>query len=402
MIRDRLSNKEYLTKEILLTEKWFCKRNGDILELKSDEKKGVNRYTISNLEVLDNKYTTNTRELIDKMRAMYSRGDELKDFQEVWNNAVDALGNLKKNTIGYLNLLWLVGIGILLEVPKEDMRKVEKCIKRQSTKDFVLQFLLNSYLDCEDDIELCFEKENPYKKVVEIINLSFEDKKKASDRLTKYMNSEWFKGHYDYEWKNAHKEPGYLGFWSFETAAIVKIFGLDDSKLKENNHYPYEFAHYKNEIKFNITKLNFKEEKEEEEQKQYIKSNHELEKIIPNKFREKVNFIIEDYNMLEDKEFWKKYELQDIWFEFSEYEQENADKNLLGFIIVNELINYECILQLDYKEDLEDYIDNLKSFWKEEPVKLIRFDLKNDQNYYMYIPKKVNMNNLYEVKILNI
>ncbi|WP_148347170.1 hypothetical protein [Clostridium butyricum] len=106
--------------------------------------------------------------------------------------------------------------------------------------------------------------------------------------------------------------------------------------------------------------------------------------------------------MLEDKEFWKKYELQDIWFEFSEYEQENADKNLLGFIIVNELINYECILQLDYKEDLEDYIDNLKSFWKEEPVKLIRFDLKNDQNYYMYIPKKVNMNNLYEVKILNI
>ncbi|WP_195980262.1 PoNi-like cognate immunity protein, partial [Clostridium butyricum] len=303
-MRDNLCEAKELEEDIRFINRSIDRRNTDILKIKNSILQKIDNDFIVNLEVIYNMYATNVRKLIDKMRAMYSRGDELKDFQEVWNNAVDALENLRKNTIGYLNLLWLVGIGILLEVPKEDMRKVEKCIKRQSTKDFVLQFLLNSYLDCEDEIELCFEKENPYKKVVEIINLSFEDKKKASDRLTKYMNSEWFKGHYDYEWKNAHKEPGYLGFWSFETAAIVKIFGLDDSKLKENNHYPYEFAHYKNEIKFNITKLNIKEEKEEEEQKQYIKSNHELEKIIPNKFREKVNSIIEDYNMLEDKEFW--------------------------------------------------------------------------------------------------
>ena len=40
------------------------------------------------------------------------------------------------------------------------------------------------------------------------------------------MEKEWFKGHYDYEWKNAHKEPGYVGYWSFETAAIVKILDL--------------------------------------------------------------------------------------------------------------------------------------------------------------------------------
>ncbi len=45
--------------------------------------------------------------------------------------------------------------------------------------------------------------------------------------------------------KNAHKEPGYVGYWSFETAAIVKILGLDDTSLKGNNHYPYDLAHYK-------------------------------------------------------------------------------------------------------------------------------------------------------------
>ncbi len=35
------------------------------------------------------------------------------------------------------------------------------------------------------------------------------------------------------------------GYWSFETAAIVKILGLDDTSLKDNNHYPYDLALYK-------------------------------------------------------------------------------------------------------------------------------------------------------------
>ena len=33
--------------------------------------------------------------------------------------------------MGYLYLLWIVGIGILLEVPKDDMRKVEECVKKR-------------------------------------------------------------------------------------------------------------------------------------------------------------------------------------------------------------------------------------------------------------------------------
>jgi len=47
--------------------------------------------------------------------------------------------------------------------------------------------------------------------------------------------------------EECHKEPGYYGFWSFDTAALAKILGLDDSALKNNNHYPYDLAHYKME-----------------------------------------------------------------------------------------------------------------------------------------------------------
>ena len=45
--------------------------------------------------------------------------------------------------------------------------------------------------------------------------------------------------------ENAHKEPGYVGYWSFETASNSKDTRLDDTSLKDNNHYPYDLAHYK-------------------------------------------------------------------------------------------------------------------------------------------------------------
>ena len=40
--------------------------------------------------------------------------------------------------------------------------------------------------------------------------------------------------------------------------------------------------------------------------------------------------------------------------------KKQMSKNLLGSLIVFALTVRDYILQLDYKEDLEDYIDNLK------------------------------------------
>jgi len=97
-------------------------------------------------------------------------------------------------------------------------------------------------------------EKNPYAKTAEIIQMALHDKDKerASKRLQQYVEKEWIKGHNDLDWKNAHKEPGYVGLWSFEAAALAKILGLDDSALKDNNHYPYDLAHYKNGMSFDF------------------------------------------------------------------------------------------------------------------------------------------------------
>ena len=66
------------------------------------------------------------------------------------------------------------------------------------------------------------------------------------------MEKEWLEGHASYGWKTAHKKVGYVGLWSFESAALAKILALNDEKLKSSSHYPYDLAHYKSNKRFSV------------------------------------------------------------------------------------------------------------------------------------------------------
>ena len=46
-------------------------------------------------------------------------------------------------------------------------------------------------------------------------------------------------------------------------------------------------------------------------------------------------------------------------------------------------------------------IDNIKNYWGEQEIKLVRFELENDQNYYAKVPRISNVKNMYEVHILD-
>src|SRR5699024_5787303 len=139
----------------------------------------------------------------------------------------------------------------------------------------------------------------------EIVELAETDKAAASDRLFTYMEKEWFRGHYDFEWKNAHNEPGYVGVWSFESAALAKILGVDDAGWKDNNHYPYDLAHYKNTMSFQLFSVNDHLEKSDQKEddiedwQEGIENNPPLEQIIPDKWHAFINALIGDYETLD-------------------------------------------------------------------------------------------------------
>ncbi len=64
-------------------------------------------------------------------------------------------------------------------------------------------------------------------------------------------------------------------------------------------------------------------------------------------------------------------------------------------------MNQGYILQLDYKEEVEDYLDEIPNDWHRQDVKLVRLEMDNDQDYYMYVPVTVHLKHLFEVKIIN-
>lgn len=60
------------------------------------------------------------------------------------------------------------------------------------------------------------------------------------------------------------------------------------------------------------------------------------------------------------------------------------------------------ILQLDYKDDLEDYDTSIKNYWNDSKTKLVQFILNNDQNYYARVPMEENVEKMYEVNIQDV
>ncbi|MDA2375806.1 PoNi-like cognate immunity protein [Bacillus cereus] len=406
-MRDYLCIEEKCREGIEYHKEFIEENREDIKSLEEDTKNGIQRYSKDNKSIIEGTYLANFRYEMEDIRAKYSLGEDVSVIEEDFHNAIYDLENTGSREIGYLSLIWMISLGILLETDKKNIERLKKIVDKKNVNDAVIDFLL-----CASDIGYTkmtnvYFKENPYAKTREIIELAQTDKKEASKRLQTYMEKEWFKGHYDYEWKNAHKEPGYVGYWSFETAALVKILELDDTSLKDNNHYPYDLAHYKNEMKFkhiDLSEYHYEDETEEiEDIVEGIEHNPALENIIPPKWHSLVNELIHDYDNMDDSSFYEKYKktigIGQVWFLPQEYEEENEQKNLLGSLIVFALTVRDYILQLDYKEDLEDYIDNLKDFWNGSETKLVQFMLENDQDYYAWVPKEVNIPNMYEVKI---
>ncbi|BAR83785.1 hypothetical protein KNN_02939 [Bacillus thuringiensis serovar tolworthi] len=406
-MRDYLCIEEKCREGIEYHKEFIEENREDIKSLEEDTKNGIQRYSKDNKSIIEGTYLANFRYEMEDIRAKYSLGEDVSVIEKDFHNAIYDLENTGSREIGYLSLIWMISLGILLETDKKNIERLKKIVDTKNMNDAVIDFLL-----CASDIGYTnmtnrYYKENPYAKTREIIELAQTDKKEASKRLQTYMEKEWFKGHYDYEWKNAHKEPGYVGYWSFETAAIVKILGLDDTSLKDNNHYPYDLVHYKNEMKFkhiDLSEYHYEDETEEiEDIVEGIEHNPALENIIPPKWHSLVNELIHDYENMDDSSFYEKYKktigIGQVWFLPQEYEEENEQKNLLGSLIVFALTVRDYILQLDYKDDLEDYIDNLKNFWNVSETKLVQFILENDQNYYAWVPKEASIPNMYEVKI---
>ncbi|WP_191014152.1 hypothetical protein [Treponema zioleckii] len=124
----------------------------------------------------------------------------------------------------------------------------------------------------------------------------------------------------------------------------------------------------------------------------------ELEKIIAPKFHKAVNQLIVDFKTLGDKAIFEKYNLVQIWGDFESYEEYDKE-NVLGFLILNILVREQYVMQLDWKENIRDFKQYMKSYWGKTKTKLVSFKVDNDQQYFAFVPKDCDVKNLYEIEI---
>ncbi len=122
-----------------------------------------------------------------------------------------------------------------------------------------------------------------------------------------------------------------------------------------------------------------------------------LEQLIPLPFHEKTNQFILDYNKLSEKELWKKYDLKSVWSNSDNYVIASKQHGNLGKVLIYVLELFDYILQTDKEETLIYF--KPKNYWGEEPVKLVQFDIDNNQNYYAYIPQSTYLKSIFDVKI---
>ena len=177
----------------------------------------------------------------DSFIAMYSAGhsidNEMKEFYFKWLEKAEIVSN---DEYSYVDLLWLVSIAILLDLQEELSERLSAMAKKLKMNDGFIEYLLNP--SAENLKNLSFFMAKPYSEWGKIVTAP--DHKKIT-LIKKYLTSKWYRSHDEEGWYDSHlfNEDIYSGYWSFESGAMVKVLGLDDSELKDVPYYPYDLVH---------------------------------------------------------------------------------------------------------------------------------------------------------------
>jgi hypothetical protein len=178
------------------------------------------------------------------MRALYTSGASLDEIIALYPAAVDTFTNSWSQDAGYVEMLWIISVGIMLDIDNDVLMRLGDLIKRENYSDCLFDFLINSVDSRWDINHFNFNADIPYAALKEVIQS--HEKVVSQTLLKEYLETEWYIGHDDSSWFNSHKdkESFYCGYWSFESGAIAKIMGLDDSGWENLNYYPYDMVHY--------------------------------------------------------------------------------------------------------------------------------------------------------------
>lgn len=175
--------------------------------------------------------------------ANYSLGTELEKLKKDFEEILKDFPHFWTQTSSYINMVWVMSIAIMLEVDKDNFFALTALLGKYNRHDALLDFFSSYKLYGTVSLDnRKFTCPVPYAALGEIID-------NDCDRLNlikTYLEKKWYAGHKQFGICDTHKsrEKIYSGYWSFESGALVKIFGIDDKELKNSRYYPYDLVHF--------------------------------------------------------------------------------------------------------------------------------------------------------------
>ncbi|MEW8693370.1 MAG: PoNe immunity protein domain-containing protein [Candidatus Thiodiazotropha endolucinida] len=146
----------------------------------------------------------------------------------------------------YEYFLHILSLAYLLNVPDKEFQVLINIIDRDNISDNLYEFIIKARFPQRDQnrAEEYSQDKSIILKVYKNLRAATQkqDKAEAAKLVKRYLEKDFYHKHANFY--NAHnsRHEIYYGYWSFESAAVTAIMGLDDSSFRENQYYPKDLS----------------------------------------------------------------------------------------------------------------------------------------------------------------
>lgn len=219
MTRDNIKDAEYYERYIAYQDNRISKKKEKLASCDDDEPK-ANRVRLSLLNYQ-----------LNMVFALFSAGEGAEKIGSVLVDALDTASH--RDNVSYDKLLNLLSIAIFIGKENDTATLIKK-YGDEIKKDKLLNCLASFCKDGSRVWEGTFQANEVFDRL--------DDLGQASDKtgvIANYLEG-WYDAHSYAAWHDSHKGEydTFVGYWSFESAALAKIFDAEIQKLSRLKYFP--------------------------------------------------------------------------------------------------------------------------------------------------------------------
>lgn len=193
-------------------------------------------------EDLSNIATTLT--IYNLVKCKYCLGLAIKKLEDDVDKFLQAMFDCYESAYGIDVLLMALSLGVLFDVSENNMHLLKDKINDEHIEDLLIDTMVN-YLDEEFEVLNDEIVDSKYETLRQLI-LASGDKSVQKKLLLNYLEN-WYELNDNAFFYDTHLSnyDDYMGYISFESAALSKIFELESDKFENYPHFPQELVDYK-------------------------------------------------------------------------------------------------------------------------------------------------------------